>query len=131
MSTPGDQCRKSQRESHSLCIWDHALLPHLHVNLLNYIPHKTTAVPLFLALSLAYRICRARHQPILPTGSWCPGRTPASPRILSDFRIQPSIRPSDSPIRRHLHSSNPVTGVESNTLDFIRHSGMQGFIGVG
>src|SRR4029077_6563817 len=102
-----------------------------HVNLLDYIPHKTTAVPLFLALRLSYRICRAGHQSILPAVSWCPGRAPASPRILPNFRVQSSIRPGGSAVRRYLHACNPVTGVESNTLDFIRYSGMQGFIVVG
>src|SRR5258706_16153290 len=51
--------------------------------------------------------------------------------MLCDFRVQSSIRPGCSPVRRRLHSSNPVTGVESNSLDFIRYSGMQGFIGIG
>src|SRR5438445_4193538 len=126
-----DQYRNSKCENRTLLFWDHALLLHAYVNLLDYIPHKTTAVPLSVALCLSHRICRASHQPILPAVSWCPGRPPASPRILSDFRVQSSICPGGSPIRRHLYSSNPVTGVESNTFHFIRHSRKQGFIGVG
>src|SRR5712672_2972546 len=104
------------------------LLSHLYVNLLDYIPHKATAVPLFLALSVSHRICRASHEPILPAVSWSPGRPPASPRILSDFRIQSSICPDGSSVRRHFHSSNPVTGIESDALNFSPHSGMQDFI---
>src|ERR1700738_418510 len=124
MPTAGGQCRKPQREKHTVYSWGHALLPHVYVNLLDYIPHKTTAVPLFLALRVSRRICRASHEPIWPAVSWCPGRPPTSPRILSEFRVQSSIRPGGSTVRRHLHSSNPVTGVEGNTLDFSRHSGM-------
>src|SRR5216683_3614859 len=131
MSAAGDQCRKPQRENHTLCFWGHASLSRLYVNLLDYIPHKATAVPLFLALGISHRICRARHKSILPAVSWCPGRPPASPRVLSDFGVQSSICPGRSPVRRHLHSSNPVTGVESNALNFSRHSGLQDFIGVG
>src|SRR6267142_687579 len=129
--TASDQYRKPKCENRTLLFWDHALLLHAYVNLLDHIPHKTTAVPLFLALRLSYRICRACHQSILPTAHWSPGRPPASPRILSDFRVQSSIRPSAPAVRRHFHSPNPVTGVESNTLDFSWHSGMQGFIGFG
>src|SRR5260370_25154666 len=51
--------------------------------------------------------------------------------MLSEFRVQSSIRPSAPAVRRHLHSSNPVTGVESNTLHLSRYSGMQGVIGFG
>src|SRR6266478_4857219 len=131
MSTAGDQCRKPQCENRTLLFWDHALLLHAYVNLLDYIPHKTTAVPLFLALRLSYRICRACHQSISPTAHWSPRRPPASPRILPNFRVQSSIRPGASAVRRHLHASNPVTGVESNALDFNRHSEMQAFIRVG
>src|SRR5260370_26442860 len=131
MSAAGDQRRKPQRENHTLCFWAHALLSHLYVNLLDYIPHKATAVPLFLALSVSHRICRASHKSILPAVSWCPGRPPASPRVLSNFRVQSGISPRGSPIRRHLNSSNSVAGVESNALNFSRHSGMQGFIGIG
>src|SRR5882762_9874638 len=130
-SAAGDQRRKPQRENHTLCFWGHALLSHIYVNLLDYVPHKAAAVPLFLALSFSHRICRASHQSILPAVSWCPGRPPASPRVLSDFRIQSAICPGCSPVSRHLHSSNPVTGVESNALNFSRHSGVQDFIGVG
>src|SRR5258708_9677889 len=68
---------------------------------------------------------------MLPAVSWCTGRPPASPGILSNFRVQASVGPSASAVRRQLHSLNPMTRVESNTLDFIRHSGMQSFIGVG
>src|SRR5712671_5387759 len=114
MSAGGDRCRKPQRENHTLYFWGHALLSHLYVNLLDYIPHKATAVPLFLALSVSHRICRASHQSILPAVSWCPERPPASPRVLSDFRVQSGIRPGGTPVRRHFHSSNPVTGVEGN-----------------
>src|SRR5713101_1842478 len=131
MPTAGDQCRKPQRENHTLYSWGHALLPHLYVNLLDYIPHKTTAVPLFVALSLSYRICRASHQSILPAVSRCPRRSPAPPRILPNFRVESSIRPGGSSVRRYLYSLNPMTRVESNTLDFIRHSGMQAFLRVG
>src|SRR2546427_5548546 len=83
-------------------------LSHLYVHFLDYIPHKTTAVPLFLALSFSHRICRASHESILPAVSWCPGHPPASPGVLSNFRIQSSICPVGSSVRRHLHSSNPV-----------------------
>src|SRR6266478_717214 len=131
MSAAGDQCRKPQCENRTLHLWVHALLFHAHVNFLDYIPHKTTAVPLFFALRLSYRICRTSHQSILPTVSRCPGRAPASPRILSEFWFQSSIRPGASSVRRHLHSSNPVTGVESNALDFSRDFRMQGFVGIG
>src|SRR4029077_15084968 len=97
---------------------------------LDYIPHKTTAVPLFLALSVSHRICRASHESILPAVSWCPRRPPSSPRVLSNFRVQSSICPSGSPVRRHLHSSNSITGVESNAFNFGRRSGMHDFIGI-
>src|SRR6266850_7213711 len=130
-STASDQYRKPKCENRTLLFWDHALLLHAYVNLLDHIPHKTTAVPLFLALRLSYRICRASHQSILPTAHSSPRPPPASPRILSDFRVQSGIRPRGPAIRRHLNSSNPVTGVESNTLDFSWHSGMQSFVGVG
>src|SRR5216683_427668 len=130
-STASDQYRNSECENRTLLFWDHALLLHAYVNLLDYIPHKTTAVPLFLALCLSHAICCASHQPVLPAVSWCPGRPPASPRILSDLRIQSSIRPGASAVRRYLDASIPVTGVESNTFDFIRHSGTQRFTGVG
>src|SRR3981189_453754 len=118
MSAAGEQCRKTQRENHTLCYWGHALLSHLYVNLLDYIPHKATTVPLFLALCVSDRICRASHDSILPAVSRCPGRPPASPRVLSNFRVQTSIRPGCAPVRRHLHSSNPITGVESDALNF-------------
>src|SRR5216684_6267242 len=108
-STASDQRRKPKCENRTLLFWDHALLLHAYVNLLDYIPHKTAAVPLFLALRLSYRICRASHQSILAAVSWCPGRAPASPRILSDSRVQSRIRPGGSSVRRHPHSSNPVT----------------------
>src|ERR1700676_553608 len=126
-----EQCRNPQQKNHTLYFWGHALLSHLYVNLLDYIPHKTTAVPLTITLSLAYRIRRASHESILPAVCWCPKRPPASPRILSDFRIQSSVCPGGSSVRRHFHSSNPVTGVESDALNFRQHSGMQDFIGVG
>src|SRR5258706_12784088 len=116
MSTAGEQCRKPQRENYTLCYWGHALLFHLYVNLLDYIPHKTTAVPLFLALGVSDRICRASHDSILPAVSRCPGRPPASPRVLSDFRVQSSICPSDSPVCRHFHASNSVAGIVSDAL---------------
>src|SRR6266436_6890273 len=112
MSATGDQHPKPERENQSLCLFSHAGLSHLYVYVLDYIPHKTSAVPLFLALSFSHRICRPSHESILPAVSWCPGRPPAAPRILSDFRIQSSICPSSSPVRRHFDSSNPVTGVE-------------------
>src|ERR1700716_1905408 len=131
MSAARDQRGKPQRENHTLCFWGHALLSHLYVNLLDYIPHKATAVPLLLALSVSRCICCACHQSILPGVSWCPGSPPASPRVLSDFGIQSGICPGGPPICRHLHSSDPVTGVEGNTLNFSRHSGMQDFTGVG
>src|SRR6267143_968737 len=131
MSAAGDQCRKTQRENYTLCFWGHVLLSHLYVNLLDYIPHKATAVPLFIALSVSRSVCRASHQSILPVVSRCPVRPPASPRVLSDFRVQSGIRPGGTPVRRHLHSSNPVTGVEGNAFNLNWHSGMQDFIGVG
>src|SRR5258708_10671432 len=131
MSTAGEQCRKSQQENYTFYFWGHALSPHPYVNLLDYIPHKATAVPLFLALRVSSRIGRASHQSILPAVCWRPGRPPASPRILSEFRVQPSVRPSGSPVRRYLDASNPVTGVESNTFHFSRDSGMQSFVGFG
>src|SRR6266853_5869873 len=106
------------------------LLSHLYVNLLDYIPHKATAVPLFLALSVSHCICRASHQSKLPAVSRCPGRPPASPGVLPNLRIQSSICPARSSVCRHLHSSNPVTGVESDALNFNPHSGMQHFIRV-
>src|SRR6266404_4602735 len=118
------------REPHSLFLGSCVVI-HLYVNLLDYIPHKATAVPLFLALSVSRRICRASHELILAVVSWCPGRPPASPRILSDFRVESSICPGGSPVRRHLHSPNPITRVESNALNFSRHSGVQDFIGLG
>src|ERR1700737_4921473 len=131
MSTAGDHCPKPQRENDTLYSWGHAFLPHLYVNFRDHIPHKTTAVPLFLALSLTHCICRASHQSIWPAVSWRPGRPPPSPRILSEFRVQPSIRPSGSSVRRYLHASNPVTGVKSNTFHFSRDSGMQSFVDFG
>src|SRR5882724_4939408 len=111
------------RESCSLFLGS-CVLSHLYVNLLDHIPHKATAIPLFLALGISRRICRASHKSILPAVCWCPGCSPAPPRVLSDFRVQSSIRPGGSPIRRHLDSSNPITGVESNALNFSRHSNM-------
>src|SRR3982074_199154 len=131
MSAARDQRGKPQRENHTLCFWGHALLSHLYINLLDYIPHKAAAVPLFLALSVSHRIGRASHQSIVPAVCWCPGSSPASPRVLSDFRIQSRICPGGSPLGRHLHSSDPVTGVESNALNFSRYSGMHNFIGLG
>src|SRR6266404_854881 len=131
MSTAGEQCRKSQQENYTFYFWGHALSPHPYVNLLDYIPHKATAVPLFLALRVSRRIGRASHQSILPAVCWRPGRPPAPPRILSEFRVQSSIRPSAPAVRRHLHSSNPVTRVESYTFHFSGHSAMQGLIGFG
>src|SRR6267143_1981590 len=110
MSAAGDQCRKTQRENHTLCFWGHVLLSHLYVNLLDYIPHKATAVPLFLALSVSRSVCRASHQSILPVVSRCPGRSPTSPPSLFRFRVQAGIPPSGTPRRPQLHSSNPVTG---------------------
>src|ERR1700676_5290377 len=131
MPTPGDQCSKPQRENHTSYPCSHASSVHLYVNLLDYIPHKTAAVPLLRALRLSYRICRPGHQSILPAASCCPRRPPASPRILPNSRVQSGVRPGGSPVRRHLHSSNPVTGVESDTYDFNRHSVMQAFLRVG
>src|SRR6266550_6445574 len=131
MSATGDQHPKPERENQSLCLFGHAGLSHLYVYVLDYIPHKATAVPLFLALSVSHGICRASHESILPAVSWCPGHPPASPGVLSNFRIQSSICPVGSPVRRHLHSPDAVTGVESNALNFSRHSGTQDFIGVG
>src|SRR2546425_4671721 len=76
MSATGDQHPKPERENQSLCLFGHAGLSHLYVYVLDYIPHKTTAVPLFLALSFSHRICRASHESILPAVSWCPGHPP-------------------------------------------------------
>src|SRR6267142_6566895 len=89
------------REPHSLFLGSCVVI-HLYVNLLDYIPHKATTVPLFLALCVSDRICRASHDSILPAVSRCPGRPPASPRVLSNFRVQLSICPSGSPVCRHL-----------------------------
>src|SRR5580700_2958446 len=113
MCTAGEQCRKPQRKNQAFCLWDHALLSHLDVNLLDYIPHKATTVPLFLALCISHCICGASHESVLAPLSRCPQRAPAPPGILSDFRIQSSIYPGGSSVRRDLHSSNPVTRVES------------------
>src|ERR1700693_5943640 len=124
-------CRKPQRENHAFCFWSHASLSHLDINLLDYIPHKTRAVPLFLALSVSHRICRASHQSILPTSSRCPGHPPTAPRIFPNFRIQSSVCPGGSSVRRNLHSSDPVTRIESDALNFSRHSRMQHFVGIG
>src|SRR6266566_1457233 len=131
MSATGDEHPKHERENQSLCLLGHAGLSHLYVYVLDYIPHKTTAVPLFLALSFSHRICRASHESILPAVSWCPGHPPASPGVLSNFRIQSSICPVGSSVRRHLHPADAVTGVESNTLNFSWNSGMQDFIRFG
>src|SRR5260221_3081858 len=117
MSTAGDQCRKPQRENYAFYFWGHALSPHPYVNLLDYIPHKATAVPLFLALRVSRRIGRASHQSILPAVCWRPGRPPASPRILSEFRVQSSIRPSAPAVRRYFHSRS-----EEHTSELQSHS---------
>src|SRR4029077_7069536 len=82
MSTAGEQCRKPQREKRTLCLEGHALLSHLDVNLLDYVPHKATAVPLFLALCVSHGICCPSHESVLAPLCRCPQRAPAPPRIL-------------------------------------------------